>query len=56
MGYGLFEYGGGLIWFKFLIGEVKWFKYDFLDLNSLLDNRVSVFLEDEEGKIWVGIY
>ncbi|MBX2873047.1 MAG: response regulator [Saprospiraceae bacterium] len=55
-GYGPPEYGGGLVRFNPSTGEVKRFKHDPLDPNSLLDNRVSALMEDAEGTIWVGTY
>lgn len=55
-GYGPPEYGGGLIRFNPSTREMKRFKHDPTNTNSLLDNRVSALMEDNEGTIWVGTY
>lgn len=55
-GYGPAEYAGGLIRFNPSTGEVKRFKHDPSDPNSLLDNRVSALMEDKEGTLWIGTY
>lgn len=55
-GYGPPEMGGGLIRFTPSTGEVKRFLHDPADSHSLLDNRVSALMEDQEGTIWVGTY
>jgi len=55
-GYGNPKSGGGLIRYNPKAGTVKRFKHDPDNPNSLVDNRVSALLEDEEGRIWVGTY
>lgn len=55
-GYGAPQSGSGLVRFNPRTGAVKRFSHDPEDSNSLVDNRVSALLEDQEGKIWVGTY
>lgn len=46
--------GGGLIRFNLLTGAVKRFKHIPQNQNSLIDDRVSALLEDNNGVLWVG--
>jgi len=55
-GYGSPEAGTGLIRFNPETGDVKRFLHDPSDPSSLIDNRVSALLEDQDGRIWVGTY
>ena len=55
-GYGRGETGTGLIRFNPETGDVKRFLHNPTDSSSLIDNRVSALLEDQDGRIWVGTY
>ncbi len=55
-GYGNPKSGGGLIRYNPKAGTFKRFTHDPNNPNSLVDNRVSALLEDNEGRIWVGTY
>ncbi len=55
-GFGAPETGTGLIRFNTKTGEVKRFLHNPEDPTSLLDNRVSALMQDQDGKIWVGTY
>jgi len=55
-GYGSFENAGGLIRFDPNAGTSKRFLHEPNNSNSLLDNRVSAILEDQEGRILVGTF
>jgi signal transduction histidine kinase/ligand-binding sensor domain-containing protein/CheY-like chemotaxis protein/AraC-like DNA-binding protein len=46
--------GGGLLRFNLNTNEITRFLHRPGDINSLVDNRVSALLEDNEGKIWIG--
>lgn len=55
-GFGEPENGTGLIRFNPRTGKVKRFLHDPANPNSLIDNRISALMEDQEGKLWVGTY
>ncbi len=46
----------GLIRFNIFSGDIKQFKHDPQDSNSLLDNRISALHEDRQGQILIGTY
>ncbi len=46
--------GGGLVRFNLKTGETKRFLHDPSNPRTLIDNRVSSLLEDNQGIIWVG--
>jgi len=46
--------GGGLIRFDLSNGTIKRFRHDSENPNSLIDDRVSALLEDQNGVLWVG--
>ena len=46
--------GGGLVRLDINSGKTTRWVHDPANSNSLIDNRVSALLEDQEGKVWVG--
>ncbi|MDF9796390.1 signal transduction histidine kinase/ligand-binding sensor domain-containing protein/DNA-binding response OmpR family regulator [Catalinimonas alkaloidigena] len=46
--------GGGLIRYDLSTGNIERFLHDPTNLNSLIDNRISALMEDQDGKLWVG--
>ncbi len=46
----------GLIRFNIDSGDIKQFRHNSLNPNSLLDNRISALYEDQQGQILIGTY
>ncbi len=46
--------GGGLVRLDLHTGNAKRFLHDPANSNSLIDNRVSALMEDQDGRLWVG--
>lgn len=55
-GYGLMGSAGGLVRFDPSTGKSKRYRHEPNNPNSLIDNRISALLEDQEGLIWVGTF
>ncbi len=48
--------GSGLIRFNIDSGDIKQFLHEPTNSNSLLDNRISVLFEDQQGQVLIGTY
>ncbi|MEJ2005251.1 MAG: two-component regulator propeller domain-containing protein, partial [Cyclobacteriaceae bacterium] len=55
-GFGNYENAGGLIHFNPTTGTSTRYVHEPDNANSLIDNRVSTLLEDQQGRIWVGTF